>query len=151
MLNDREIDEKNTFKNVREFLGNKLDRYLAFGGQNRFNLKSPRLEPTGIKSRNGNTQERAMILVIESEKIVYCVGLAISQCTDTDKKPYKTILTENYINDLQFFLIPSIIGYSVSQTRTLKRRACIEFAEKFLSIQQLNGVATPIDLISYKN
>ena len=152
-MNFSKPDRAKTYENVRYFFKNNktFDHYLEFSGENRFDIKSPRLEPTGTNKTNFNTKENEMMKILHAQKIVYCVGVTINQCMNTPRRPYKKILIENFINLNTVSNISSMIGYSFSQTQKLKKEACIEFAQRFWSVQYQNNVSDVINLLAFND
>ena len=92
-----------------------------------------------------------MMRMFHAQNIVYCVGIAINQCTDLPRRPYKKILIENFINLNTVDNIADILGYSNKQTSNLKKRACLEFAKRFLAVQYQNNVNDVINLLAFKD
>lgn len=78
--------------------------------------------------------------------IAYCIALAINDCKNEPKKPYKTILIDVYLKELSNIDTMQKVGYEHSRYNVLKRQAMNEFAGRFNVYAIKAGVNSIIEL-----
>lgn len=130
-LTDVDIDRVATARNVRNFLANKFQTYLARGGLHRADLSSPKLEPTGVSSHGGNSAEASMIKIFDYQAKCGAVYTAIINCSENRNLVVynRSILLNRYINDLTDRDVMSKLGISSSSYGEKKVVALCEFAD----------------------
>lgn len=127
----QEIDAQKTAERVDRYLKHDFERYLRLSGKHRTDISSPSLSgmPGGS---NGNSQENKVIEGAYAGQVVAAIAATIQNCSDYDeRKPYKRILIDYYIEGLQNFKIAQEIGYSERQFDYKKKMALCEFADRF--------------------
>lgn len=139
LSDDMDIDYKATANEVRKFLKFRFDKYLDYAGLNsadlsaidESHLSSPKMDASGVSSHGGvNHMEQALIRITVAENVCYVVYKTIKSCRQEDKKPYRKILEEAYLNHTDDLRIQAMIGYSSTRYDILKRRALLEFADR---------------------
>jgi len=139
LSDDMDIDYKATANEVRKFLKFRFDKYLDYAGLNsadlsaidESHLSSPKMDASGVSSHGGvNHMEQALIRITVAENVCYVVYKTIKSCRQEDKKPYRKILEEAYLNHTDDLRIQAMISYSSTRYDILKRRALLEFADR---------------------
>lgn len=149
VVTDRQIDTDKTCYNVKKFFQNDFQRYLNLAGKHRTDLSSPQLDPTGVSAHGVNHQEEKLVGNFMWQTKVTAVSLAIKNCTDTPKQPYKTILQDAYLKELPVWQITEKIGYGKTRFSQLKVKAQVEFAERLIFWKNQLEIEVP-DLIVYE-
>ena len=128
-----EVDSQKTAERVDRYLKHDFERYLRLSGKHRTDISSPSLSGMpGGSSGNSNSQENKVIEGAYAGQVVAAIAATIRNCSDYDeRKPYKRILIDYYINGLQNFKIAQKIGYSERQFDYKKKMAQCEFADRF--------------------
>ena len=67
----------------------------------------------------------------QAENVLYCVALAIRDCKDEPRKPYRTILIDLYLKDMLNLEVQQEVGYSRSRYNAFKRQALQDFTQRF--------------------
>ena len=127
---DEDIDRLVTARNVRNFLDNKFQTYLARGGLHKADLSSPKLEPTGVSSHGGNSAETAMMKIFDYQAKCAAVYMAIMNCSENRNLGVynQSILLDRYIKDLTDREVMNKLGISSSSYGEKKVVALCEFA-----------------------
>lgn len=130
-LTDVDIDRLATARNVRIFLDNKFQTYLARGGLHRADLSSLKLEPTGVSSHGGNSAETAMMKIFDYQAKCGAIYTAIINCSENHNLGVynRSILLNRYINDLTDRDAMNKLGISSSSYGEKKVVALCEFAD----------------------
>ena len=127
-----EIDAQKTAERVDRYLKHDFEHYLRLSGKHRTDISSPTLSGMPGGGSNGNSQENKVIEGAYAGQVVAAIAATIRNCSDYDeRKPYKRILIDYYINGLQNFKIAQKIGYSERQFDYKKKMAQCEFADRF--------------------
>ena len=127
-----EVDCQKTAERVDRYLKHDFERYLRLSGKHRTDVSSPTLPGMPGGGSNGNSQENKVIEGAYAGQVVAAIAATIRNCSDYDeRKPYKRILIDYYINGLQNFKIAQKIGYSERQFDYKKKMAQCEFADRF--------------------
>lgn len=122
-----EIDRRRTAQNVRNFLDDKLDHYLAMSGKHRADLKSPVSDGQPSGSPVGNSTENRLLSVWLAEQIVDCVGKAMCNCT----KSAQQLLLGRYADDMLAYRVAMELNLSASTFKRDSISALNEFADRF--------------------
>ena len=143
-----DIDCLKTARKVTEFLGKKLDRYLALSGKQRFDLKSPGMDGMPKAPSHGNGSENRMLNIWLAEEVVDCVGCAMRNMT----KESQRILLSRYSDQMMVYKIAQELNYSASTYTRRQEKALCEFADRFEFQVIRHGIHTEVaDLHVYKN
>lgn len=82
----------------------------------------------------------------QAENVLYCVALAIRDCKDEPRKPYRTILIDLYLKDMLNLEVQQEIGYSRSRYNAFKRQALQDFTQRFNYYAVQEGISSLIEL-----
>lgn len=127
--------------NAYKFFNKYFDRILSIGGRLPMDLI-----PENLSNIKPSNDERFTPDIIQAETIAYCVALAINDCKNEPRKPYKTILIDVYLKELSNIDTMQEIGYEHSRYNVLKRQAMNEFAGRFNVYAIKAGVNSIIEL-----
>lgn len=143
-----DIDCLKTARKVTNFLDEKLDRYLALSGKQRFDLKSPEMDGMPKAPSRGNGSENRMLNIWLAEEVVDCVGCAMRNMT----KESQRILLSRYSDQMMVYKIAQELNYSASTYTRRQEKALCEFADRFEFQVIRHGIHTEVaDLHVYKN
>ena len=127
--------------NAYKFFNKYFDRILSIGGRLPMDLI-----PENLSNIKPSNDERFTPDIIQAETIAYCVALAINDCKNEPRKPYKTILIDVYLKELSNIDTMQEVGYEHSRYNVLKRQAMNEFAGRFNIYAIKSGVNSIIEL-----
>ena len=127
--------------NAYKFFNKYFDRILSIGGRLPMDLI-----PDNLSNIKPSNDERFTPDIIQAETIAYCVALAINDCKNEPRKPYKTILIDVYLKELSNIDTMQEVGYEHSRYNVLKRQAMNEFAGRFNVYAIKAGVNSIIEL-----
>lgn len=127
--------------NAYKFFNKYFDRILSIGGRLPMDLI-----PENLSNIKPSNDERFTPDIIQAETIAYCVALAINDCKNEPRKPYKTILIDVYLKELSNIDTMQEVGYEHSRYNVLKRQAMNEFAGCFNVYAIKAGVNSIIEL-----
>ena len=127
--------------NAYKFFNKYFDRILSIGGRLPMDLI-----PENLSNIKPSNDERFTPDIIQAETIAYCVALAINDCKNEPRKPYKTILIDVYLKELSNIDTMQEVGYEHSRYNVLKRQAMNEFAGRFNAYAIKAGVNSIIEL-----
>ena len=127
--------------NAYKFFNKYFDRILSIGGRLPMDLI-----PENLSNIKPSNDERFTPDIIQAETIAYCVALAINDCKNEPRKPYKTILIDVYLKELSNIDTMQKVGYEHSRYNVLKRQAINEFAGRFNIYAIKAGVSSIIEL-----
>ena len=127
--------------NAYKFFNKYFDRILSISG-----LLPMDLMPENISNIKPYNAENYPQRIIQAETIAYCIALAINDCKNEPKKPYKTILIDVYLKELSNIDTMQKVGYEHSRYNVLKRQAINEFAGRFNIYAIKVGVSSIIEL-----
>lgn len=127
--------------NAYKFFNKYFDRILSISG-----LLPMDLMPENISNIKPSNAENYPQRIIQAETIAYCIALAINDCKNEPKKPYKTILIDVYLKELSNIDTMQKVGYEHSRYNVLKRQAINEFAGRFNIYAIKAGVNSIIEL-----
>ena len=127
--------------NAYKFFNKYFDRILSIGGRLPMDLI-----PENLSNIKPSNDERFTPDIIQAETIAYCVALAINDCKNEPRKPYKTILIDVYLKELSNTDTMQEVGYEHSRYNVLKRQAMNEFAGRFNVYAIKAGVNSIIEL-----
>ena len=82
----------------------------------------------------------------QAENVLYCVALAIRDCKDEPRKPYRTILIDLYLKDMLNLEVQQEVGYSRSRYNTFKKQALQDFTQRFNYYAVQEGISSLIEL-----
>ena len=82
----------------------------------------------------------------QAENVLYCVALAIRDCKEEPRKPYRTILIDLYLKDMLNLEVQQEIGYSRSRYNAFKKQALQDFTQRcnYYAVQE--GISSLIEL-----
>lgn len=149
LINGKVIDAKRTSKRVNQFLKRGLEKYLLLSGMNRFDLKSVKLSDIPSHANAINHNENMMQNILHAESVMKAFILALNSLDNSDRKPYKKIIKDIYINNLSNGIEQNRVGYAKTQYYKFKGHALVQFAVKFQYYQLINNVEPTIDLCEY--
>ena len=124
-----------------KFFNKYFDRILSISG-----LLPLDLMPENLSNIKPSDDESYPQRIIQAETIAYCIALAINECKDEPRKPYKTILIDVYLKELSNTDTMQEVGYEHSRYNVLKRQAMNEFAGRFNVYAIKSGVGSIIEL-----
>lgn len=127
--------------NAYKFFNKYFDRILSIGGRLPMDLI-----PENLSNIKPSNDERFTPDIIQAETIAYCVALAINDCKNEPRKPYKTILIDVYLKELSNIDTMQEVGYEHLRYNVLKRQAMNEFAGRFNVYAIKAGVNSIIEL-----
>ena len=127
--------------NAYKFFNKYFDRILSIGGRLPMDLI-----PENLSNIKPSNDERFTPDIIQAETIAYCVALAINDCKNEPRKPYKTILIDVYLKELSNIDTMQEVGYEHSRYNVLKRQAMNEFAGRVNVYAIKAGVNSIIEL-----
>lgn len=127
--------------NAYKFFNKYFDRILSIGGRLPMDLI-----PENLSNIKPSNDERFTSDIIQAETIAYCVALAINDCKNEPRKPYKTILIDVYLKELSNIDTMQKVGYEHSRYSVLKKQALNEFAGRFNIYAIKSGVSSIIEL-----
>ena len=127
--------------NAYKFFNKYFDRILSIGGRLPMDLI-----PENLSNIKPSNDESLTPDIIQAETIAYCVALAINDCKNEPRKPYKTILIDVYLKELSNIDTMQEVGYEHSRYNVLKRQAMNEYAGRFNVYAIKAGVNSIIEL-----
>ncbi len=127
--------------NVYKFFNKYFDRILSISG-----LLPMDLMPENISNIKPSNAENYPQRIIQAKIIAYCIALAVNDCKNEPRKPYKTILIDVYLKELSNIDTMQEVGYEHSRYNVLKRQAMNEFAGRFNIYAIKSGVNSIIEL-----
>ena len=127
--------------NAYKFFNKYFDRILSVSG-----LLPLDLMPENLSNIKPSNAENYPQRIIQAETIAYCIALAINECKNEPRKPYKTILIDVYLKELSNIDTMQKVGYEHSRYSVLKRQALNEFAGRFNIYAIKSGVNSIIEL-----
>ncbi len=127
--------------NAYKFFNKYFDRILSISG-----LLPMDLMPENISNIKPSNAENYPQRIIQAETIAYCIALAINDCKNEPRKPYKTILIDVYLKELSNIDTMQEVGYEHSRYNVLKRQAMNEFVGRFNIYAIKSGVSSIIEL-----
>ena len=136
-----EIDYQATAKKVTDFLGSKLDRYLALSGKQRFNLKSPSIDGMPKAPNKGDASETRILNIWLAEEVVDCVGCAMRNMTAESQR----IMLDRYSDQMAAYNIAQKLSISAATYNRKQEQALCEFADRFEYQIVKHGIYTEID------
>ena len=136
-----EIYYQATAKKVTDFLGSKLDRYLALSGKQRFNLKSPSIDGMPKAPSKGDASETRILNIWLAEEVVDCVGCAMRNMTAESQR----IMLDRYSDQMAAYNIAQKLSISAATYNRKQEQALCEFADRFEYQIVKHGIYTEID------
>lgn len=136
-----EIDYQATAKKVTDFLGEKLDRYLALSGKQRFDLKSPSVDGMPKAPTKGNSNENRILNIWLAEEVVDCVGCTIRNMTAESRQ----IMLGRYSDQMLAYNIAKRLNVSAATYNRKQEQALCEFADRFEYQIVKHGIYTEVD------
>lgn len=138
---------KATIKNVKHFFKYKYDYYLSLSNEAN-TIKAMEFSNSAVGSSPvQDAKERMYLKVIDAQKIIKSVDDAINSCQDDSEHPYATVLTLRYIKlKSTVYVINNIAFERTSYFDRVLPCALIEFANKFMVKELVNGVENIVDL-----
>ncbi|MDF7683389.1 DUF1492 domain-containing protein [Lactobacillus sp. ESL0679] len=130
------LDNVKTAKNVRNFFQTVFPDYLIEAGYHRTDLKTSQINQTGIASHNGNSAEQKMKHIYNMQNKCKAVYQAIDSLPNKPKQPFKAILSEVYLDELEDWKVMQKVGYAKTNYGRLKQQALCQFA-KALEVQKI--------------
>ena len=127
--------------NAYKFFNKYFDRILSIGGRLPMDLI-----PENLSNIKPSNDERFTPDIIQAETIAYCIALAINECKNEPRKPYRTILIDVYLKELSNIDTMQKVGYEHSRYSVLKKQAQNEFAGRFNIYAIKSGVSSIIEL-----
>lgn len=127
--------------NAYKFFNKYFDRILSISGRLPMDLM-----PENLSNIEPSNDERFTPDIIQAETIAYCVALAINDCKNEPRKPYRTILIDVYLKELSNIDTMQKVGYEHSRYSVLKKQALNEFAGRFNIYAIKSGVSSIIEL-----
>lgn len=127
--------------NAYKFFNKYFDRILSISG-----LLPMDLMPENISNIKPSNAENYPQRIIQAETIAYCIALAINECKNEPRKPYRTILIDVYLKELSNIDTMQKVGYEHSRYSVLKKQALNEFAGCFNIYAIKSGVSSIIEL-----
>ena len=127
--------------NAYKFFNKYFDRILSISGRLPMDLM-----PENLSNIEPSNDERFTPDIIQAETIAYCVALAINDCKNEPRKPYRTILIDVYLKELSNIDTMQKVGYEHSRYSVLKKQALNEFAGRFNIYAIKSGVSSIIVL-----
>lgn len=127
--------------NAYKFFNKYFDQILSVSG-----LLPLDLMPENLNNIKPSNAENYPQRIIQAETIAYCIALAINECKDEPRKPYKTILIDVYLKEISNIETMKEVGYEHSRYAVLKRQAVNEFAGRFNVYAIKSGVGSIIEL-----
>ena len=135
------MSNKPVVVNAYKFFNKYFDRILSISG-----LLPMDLMPENISNIKPSNAENYPQRIIQAKTIAYCIALAVNDCKNEPKKPYKTILIDVYLKELSNIDTMQKVGYEHSRYNVLKRQAINEFAGRFNIYAIKAGVNSIIEL-----
>ena len=127
--------------NAYKFFNKYFDQILSVSG-----LLPLDLMPENLNNIKPSNAENYPQRIIQAETIAYCIALAINECKNEPRKPYRTILIDVYLKELSNIDTMQKVGYEHSRYAVLKRQAVNEFAGRFNVYAIKSGVGSIIEL-----
>ncbi len=145
----KKIDDRGTARQANIFLRNDLDHYLSLCDKNRGDLESPNIENPKVSTSLKTDVSELYLRIMYAEQIVFCIAKSLKACTNTEKHPYRSILEATYLNDLNSYQLESKYSCSRSTIQRIRKKALLEFADRFFFQQVTKQVSPIIDLHKY--
>ena len=138
---------KATIKNVKHFFKYKYDYYLSLSNEAN-TIKAMEFSNSAVGSSPvQDAKERMYLKVMDAQKIIKSVDDAINSCQNDSEHPYATVLTLRYIKlKSTVYVINNIAFERTSYFDRVLPCALIEFANKFMVKELVNGVENIVDL-----
>lgn len=127
--------------NAYKFFNKYFDQILSVSG-----LLPLDLMPENLNNIKPSDAENYPQRIIQAETIAYCIALAINECKNEHRKPYRTILIDVYLKELSNIDTMQKVGYEHSRYSVLKKQALNEFAGRFNIYAIKSGVNSIIEL-----
>lgn len=142
----REIDKKETIKEVHKFMTKDFERLQLMSGVNPANLSSPTLDLAGGSHSNGVNHNENMVIngldvVLEVEAVVRAV--------DGLLEPYRTIMIDYYFSDKSYLERKFHSGYEQNMYYKKLHKGQVAFADAFEFWQRKMHCTEVVDLHVY--
>lgn len=138
---------KATIKNVKHFFKYKYDYYLSLSNEANTIKAMEFSNSTAGSSPVQDAKERMYLKVMDAQKIIKSVDDAINSCQNDIDHPYAKVLALKYIKlESTVYIINQIPFEKSSYFDRILPNALIEFANKFMVKELVNGVENIVDL-----
>lgn len=148
-VENTELDNVKTAKNVRIFLKTVFPDYLIEAGYHRTDIKVNKINQNGFVSHTNAAPDGRMKHIYTMQNKCKAVYQAIAGLPDSSKKPFKRILTGVYLEELEDWKVANKLGYCRSRYWELKQQACCQFARSLIFQKTMYDVEIP-DLQVFK-
>ncbi|MGQ5709466.1 ArpU family phage packaging/lysis transcriptional regulator [Lactobacillus sp. PSON] len=139
------VDVRKTVNKVKEFFKYDYEKYETLSKYST-DLKGVNYDNTKVNSSlNTDKVSDLYIKAMQAKNIIDCVKSAIENLVERPRKPYKTLMTLRYMKHYLIWQVGNKLGYGLSQTNEIHKKALINFADIFLLEQMKLGV--PVDKI----
>lgn len=115
---------------TKHFFNHEFNRLCCLAGMHPADLlpcNLANLHPCKVGDKNG--------LSGEAVNYTYCMALALNDCQNASKKPYRTILIDYFFKSFKVHKIMAKIGYSERQYYRFEKSAIREFSDLFKHYQ----------------
>lgn len=146
------VDIKKTVKLVKYFFKYDYEKYETLS-KYATDLKGVNYDNTKVNSsKSKDNMANLYIKAMQAKNIIDCVKSAIENLIEEPKKPYKTFMNLRYMKHYLVWEVSNKIGYGLSQTNEIAKKALANFADTFLLEQIRLGVPADeiLDLHAYK-
>lgn len=146
------INRKATLQQTRDFFDNDYLKYLNNSNFTKYGLRSiDYTQPYVSHTRRTDGLASLIIQAINADIIITSVNQAIHDCPELPHHPYRTILTQRYLERHSAWQVALSIQYSNSYYNKLQNEALLVFADRFVIQQVINKAKNIIDLHIYEN
>ncbi|PLT10401.1 hypothetical protein CYJ79_10910 [Lactobacillus crispatus] len=139
--------QKIIIKNTKHFFKYQYDYYSSLANEAN-TIKGMKFSSTTVDSSPlQDAKEKMYLRIMDAQKIMKSVDDAINSCQNDSEHPYATVLTLRYIKlKSTVYVINNIAFERTSYFDRVLPCALIEFANKFMVKELVNGVENIIDL-----
>lgn len=141
------MNNKAVLENVKDFFKYRYDNYLSLSSEAN-SLRGISFNNTAVShSMRIDSQQRAYLKIMDAQKIKKSVDDAVKACRNDIEHPYRNILIFRFLQHKStVYVINQLSFEKTCYYKQLLPNALIEFANKFLVSQLVNGVENIIDL-----
>ena len=146
------INRKATLQRTRDFFDNDYLKYLGNSNFTKYGLKSiDYTQPYVSHTRRTDGLELLIAQALDADIVIASVNQAIHDCPELPQHPYRSILTQRYIERHRAWQVALNIQYSTSYYNKLQNEALLIFADRFTIQQVINKSQNIIDLHIYED
>ena len=126
-----QVDEKKTVAKVKHFLKHSLPQMQRYSHKDISGIKSPIITDMPKGGSVGNQAEETITQRVYAEQVIDNVVVALKSCDAISRK----LLIDIYVGNSKMpdYLEMEALGYEKTRYQFYKNRACLQFADSFMT------------------